>query len=453
MELSKNLSRVFNFILPWSDFLYILQQEEYNTRRYLKWLLKFFWRRNIQIRDRLKYTARAKLIFVASVGLWLISLRGIWFYLQTREQVLLLFVWLILIPLFVLAGNTLVLPVHKIVRVRAVNRAENKVAKQKSLKIIGIAGSFGKTTTKNFIYELVRYNFRTQMLPGNVNTTLGIAAWIENSLQPATELLIVEMDAYDEGEIKASCKVAPPDIAIIMNVGDQHLERFRSKVKLAKTLKEIFLYAKPNAALFSTRETYNLVGPIPAPERWFAVGDKITYLSPADLPQLSDSNYTNAVFAATVAEFLNIPQKFIVDTLKKVEPPERRQKISLVYGYECIDDSYNISFTTAQAGINTASSLAREKNKKLLVVMAGIPELGPEESDKNIVLGEILGTKADQTAILKSKFASDLIQGIKNRQKYTLFGNLSEFIENAPKKFPPQEWVLLLEPELTDLYY
>jgi len=127
--------------------------------------------------------------------------------------------------------------------------------------------------------------------------------------------------------------------------------------------------------------------------------------------------------------------------------------MTMFHGYECVDDSYNISFTTAQAGIAFARSTANERKKKLLVVTAGIPELGPHDRDKNEMLGKILASKADCVALLKSIFYKQIERGIFDPKKYILFKDLDQFLKKSKERFPTEEWLLLLQPELTDLYY
>ena len=122
-----------------------------------------------------------------------------------------------------------------------------------------------------------------------------------------------------------------------------------------------------------------------------------------------------------------------------------------MYGYDAIDDSYNISYSTALAGLAAARAFADSKHKKLLVIAAGIPELGPTELDGNYRLGQALAKTADHTIVLGSMFAPDIIRGLGNA-KYSSYARLVHFTTDT-EKFPKAEWVLLVQPELTDLYY
>jgi UDP-N-acetylmuramoyl-tripeptide--D-alanyl-D-alanine ligase len=131
---------------------------------------------------------------------------------------------IICIPLDVLVANLLTSPIFAMIKNRRLYLASTKVESAHNLQVIAVAGSYGKTTIKQLIYEMIRYSKRVQMVEGNINTPLGIADWVIAKLHQNTDVLIVEMDTYRQGEIAECCWVTPPDIAILANIGDQHLE-------------------------------------------------------------------------------------------------------------------------------------------------------------------------------------------------------------------------------------
>jgi UDP-N-acetylmuramyl pentapeptide synthase len=124
-----------------------------------------------------------------------------------------------------------------------------------------------------------------------------------------------------------------------------------------------------------------------------------------------------------------------------------------MYGYDAIDDSYNISFATVSASLVEARAYASSLGKKLLVVTAGIPELSKENRENQRKLGQLLLSSADHTYVLKSMFYEEICSGLWDDKKYTLAKDLNEFVELAPQKHIPTEYILLVLPELTDLYY
>ncbi len=394
--MSKNLSIMLNNIFPFVDFLYILQLEEYENIRYFKRLKTFFWRRSLQKRDKLIFTKRIKIIFMLSAPLGIIVPP--------------------LIPVVIGISNFITTPYFEYIRLKIQKKASAYFRQQnKKTKVIAVAGSYGKTTTKNYIYELVKYNYKTQMLPGNINTPTGIANWILTKFDPSSELLIVEVDSYFIGEIGRSLKITPPDIAILTNVGDQHLERLGSTENLRVALNEVFDYAKNDAVKIKDLES-------------------------------------NLEYALKVANILNIPKDIIKSSVKNLKSPDRRRSLIKINGFDVIDDSYNISETTSKFGINYAVELSKKLNKKLLVITAGIPELGIENKDANLHLGQLLDKKSHNIILLQSILSMDVEKGITNKSLIIKSNSMKEALEEI-KRFDPKKHLVLMQPELNDLYY
>lgn len=393
--MSKNISKLFNTIFPFADFLYLLQLEEYETGRYFRRLRHFYFKRHLQRRDRLVYTFRTKIILLLTLPLGVITP--------------------FLIPIWVGLGNILITPLFSLVKYYLIHKAANYFNKTNSqTKVIAIAGSYGKTTVKNYLYEMIKYHYKTQMLPGNINTSVGIAKWVLSEYDPYTQILIVEVDTYRRGEITQSLLITPPDISILTNVGDQHLERFKNSLELKIALKEVLISNKPNFIKISDKKS-------------------------------------NLDYALATAHYLKIPPGFVKDTIKKLSPPDRRGNITQINGYSVIDASYNISETTAEATLVNARQLARKRHQQLIAITAGIPELGQENINGNHNLGKYLAEFTDQIVLLKSIFYPEIISGIGKSNVITA-SSLPEAWEKLDC-FNKQKFLVLLLPELTDLYY
>lgn len=451
------LLKIFNTIFPFFDTLYILQLEEYSSQRLLRWLPRFYFRRNIQKRQQLVITQRVVLELVISFILFgfIIAFGAYWLWNFPLLFLLFLLLTPLLVPFCVLAANEIV-AIYQEPNKKKIRLAAAQKVKRSGAKVVAIAGSYGKTTVKNFVFQLAKHLYKTQMIPGNINTPLGIAIWINKNLLDTTELLISEVDAYEIGEIAKSCDILDADIAVLTNVGDQHVERFGNTEKLAHALSEVFTHSKTDAQRICTDNTKSKISSfIPDP---FMTIEPESVNSPKyqgksiTLPNLSDSNTINLMFALRVAEQLSITYAFVADTIKHLELPERRQQETDVLGFEGIDDSYNISFTTAQAGILTAKKLATQKSKKLLVITAGIPELSKDNQDKNQRLGTYLSLNADHTIILGSIFAHEILSGF-NTKNVTVTPTLIHAITEVLPEYDKSDWFLLLQPELNDLYY
>ena len=444
MALSRALYRTCNAFFPFSDFIYILQLEEYSSRRFLKWMPRFFFRRNLQIRQHVEWRARATIVCAGALILWLLGLALIWWLLPS----LLIALWfLFAIPICVLGTNSALTIPFSLAHTRLRQKAAKNAAEfQKRGKIIVIAGSFGKTTTKHFLEQLARYNFRVQMTPGNVNTPAGIAAWLLEGVKSGTDLLIIEADGYSKREYQETGEMVHADIVVLTNVGDQHLERFGTRERLADAIAEVVASARKDAIVVCTQETRDALRKNVFENR------SLHILTPDSEGGLSASNAVNLSLARETARILNIPEVIITDSASKLELPDRRQKPTTMYGYEAIDDSYNISWTTAQAGIAAAADAAKASGKKLLVITAGIMELNAENCDKNFRLGELLAKTADHTIVLRSMFAPEVVRGI-GTHPHTIAPSLTTFLQDAHAQFNPREWFLLVQPEMHDLYY
>ncbi len=440
-------SNLLSVIFPFSDFIYILQQEEYSSQRLMYWLPRFFLRRQIQVRQHLVWTARAKILLLASSFVYVVALSCGIISSSIYILPLVIVLTILLIPIHVLIANMLTSPIFSLLKNRRLYLASARVKSVRDLKIIAVAGSYGKTTIKQLIYEMIRYTKRVQMIDGNINTPLGIAYWVSAKLQSNTEVLIVEMDTYHQGEIAESCWVTPADIAILANIGDQHLERFAGAADHAKALSEIFTFAKQTAILVADADTLQTLrkqtGFVPSRHM------RIEEVS----PDSTNVRGINIAFALKAAEIFAVPFRFKDDAASRTEEPDRRKSKTQMYGYEAIDDSYNISFTTVSASLAEAREYANSLGKKLLVVTAGIPELSKEHRENQRKLGQLLFSSSDHTYVLGSMFQQEIVWGIKDDSKYTLVKDLNEFAQLAPQKHIPAEYVLLVLPELTDLYY
>ncbi|RMD77264.1 hypothetical protein D6810_01470, partial [Candidatus Dojkabacteria bacterium] len=249
------MNKLLNAIFPFRDFLYILQLEEYSSERFIKWLPKFFFRRNIERRQSLVFTKRVKRTLALAVCIYLLSITLVITIVEDLKTILLLILLTnVFIPIYVFLSNLLLQPFFEKLKAVIRSRSKNLIKNLKELKVIVIAGSYGKTTIKNFIFQLLKYSHEIQMISGNINTPTGIANWIINNLRKNTKILVAEVDAYQIGEIKQSCSILSPDYCIITNIGDQHLERFKNESNLAKALFEAFENSKKDAFLLTDKE-------------------------------------------------------------------------------------------------------------------------------------------------------------------------------------------------------
>lgn len=138
-----------------------------------------------------------------------------------------------------LLANAVNQPIEKAISRWYYNDAARMLREHKGLIIIGVTGSYGKTSTKNFLYRILSQKYNTLVTPGNFNTTLGVVRTIREQLQPHHQVFIVEMGAKQPGDIKEICELVHPTIGIVASVGPMHLETFGSFENIQKTKFEL----------------------------------------------------------------------------------------------------------------------------------------------------------------------------------------------------------------------
>jgi UDP-N-acetylmuramoyl-tripeptide--D-alanyl-D-alanine ligase len=270
-------------------------------------------------------------------------------------------------------------------------------------KVIGITGSIGKTTTKEFTAGLLSTRFEVLKSEGNFNNHLGLALSLLR-LRKGQQVAVLEMGTSGPGEIRALTRIAPPDIAVITNINPVHLEFFPSLEAIAMAKKEILDGAKKGA-------TAVLNGDDPLVRKigrdWS--GGKITfgYSSGCDIrasavrklgmdgmafdlqvegktknvriPFFYEEYLANLLAAVGASLALSLPFEAVIDGIPRLEPlPGRGAVVRLAREIRLVDDSYNSSPRALEAALKGLASLpARRK----VAILGDMLELGPQEAE------------------------------------------------------------------------
>ena len=131
--------------------------------------------------------------------------------------------------------NLLNRPVEKSIRRGFCNKAKKKLKENPNLKVVGITGSFGKTSTKYAVNTILSQKYNTLMTPESYNTTMGVVRTINEKLSSTHQLFICEMGAKYVGDIKEICDIVDPTYGILTAIGPQHLDTFKSLDNVRKT--------------------------------------------------------------------------------------------------------------------------------------------------------------------------------------------------------------------------
>ncbi len=197
---------------------------------------KFFYNFALKKIKKPVFTLKTVFLFIISF-VFLISFVVIFFY--RKDLILKLLIFDILTPLIASGIVLLFQPITVSLRNRIIKKAKEKRKSFKNLIVIGITGSYGKTSTKEFLYEVLKNKYKVLKTKKNQNSEVGISQCILNDLNSEHEVFIVEMGAYGRGGIKLLCDIVKPKIGVLTGINEQHMALFGSQDNITKTKFEL----------------------------------------------------------------------------------------------------------------------------------------------------------------------------------------------------------------------
>lgn len=311
-------------------------------------------------------------------------------------------------------ANWLLRPFQRWETQRFVRAAQQRLADASPL-VVGVSGSFGKTTTKGCLAALLSPLGPACPTPASFNSYLGIVRAINEGLLPKHRSFIAELGAYRVGDIAELCELVQPTVGVLASLGPAHLERFGSMEAIAQAEGEV-AEALPADGLFVTRADDPLcvavardraqcptvlVSPEPHPEADLWAEDvqidhggttMTVHRREQDetfqitSPLLGEANVGNVLLAVAVALHLGVTPGQLSRAAKRIEIPAHRLQpiVNAAAGVVVIDDSYNSNPVGAAAALGILGAYPAERR---ILVTPGMVELGPEEEPENIELG------------------------------------------------------------------
>ena len=276
--------------------------------------------------------------------------------------------WLayLLLPVTTAVSVALITPLSDLIKWLVIILAKIKLLIfHRRLLVIGVTGSYGKTSTKEILAHVLANKFTVAKTPGTNNTLIGVAKTVLGKLPLNAQVFIVEMGAYKIGEIAAICRLVKPKIGILTGINEQHLGLFGSQENIIRAKSELPL-ALPKTGL----AVINGVNPITkklrigkAPVRFYRAGKFKTNL-------LGFHQQLNISAAITVAQYLGVKEFDLTHI------PQFKTAITQTRGLNgalMINDSYNSNPDGFLAAVKLAETIPA-KNK--ILISPGIIELG-----------------------------------------------------------------------------
>ena len=187
----------------------------------------------------LVWTPRARRIFGVMFAIIAVAGCAVTIAWGAKALAIALMTALTISPVILMLAHDILAPVERSINKKYYNDAARILASMPDLKIIGITGSYGKTSTKHYLNRILQEHFSTTMTPGSFNTTMGVIRTVREYLRPYDEVFIVEMGAKQKGDIKEICDLVHPSMGIITAVGPQHLESFKTIENVQSTKFEL----------------------------------------------------------------------------------------------------------------------------------------------------------------------------------------------------------------------
>ena len=439
------------------------------------------WRKLIltdQNKKKLVITARIKRLIFTTTILYLVPIVFLVLY-NLLSMLLVLCIMTYLNAFVVFIAMIINTPIEKLVYLHFKSKAQRKLKSMSNLKIIGITGSYGKTSSKNILSDILNIKYNALPTPKNLNTFNGLIMTVNNHMDKFTDIFIAEMGAYVKGEIKRLCKLVKPKYGILTRIGTAHLETFGSQENIQKGKFELIESLPsdgfgilngddPLQVSYKLKNNVRIIwiGIDNADVDVRATNIKCSYKGTSfDVVLKNDKNKykfetkllgNHNVYNILAGIACGIEFGIDIESLQKavagVRPIEHRLELKKIGNFNMIDDAYNSNPTGAENACKVPGMMPGVK----VVVTPGMIELGAKEDEYNKTFGTQIAEVADYVLLIGEKKTKPIKEGLLEKKfdkdKIIVFNDVREaypYISNLANK---SEVYALFENDLPDTY-
>lgn len=427
-----------------------------------------------QAKKPLVYTARVKRL-LAACGVLTALVTAIPFIWQGNRLLLLVWpLWHCGSGLVVLLANLINRPIEQGINRWYINDAKRILAAMPGLIVVGVTGSYGKTSVKFFLQKLLSARYNVLMTPESYNTTLGVVKTIRQGLRPTHEIFICEMGARNPGDIREICEIVRPQYGVITSIGPQHLESFKTVENVTKTKFELRDALPENGIVFLNLDNEYIQRETPGrpmvsygvenPEsRYLAYGLAVSakgssFLMKADGMEyrfttrlIGRHNVQNIAGAIACAHTLGVPMEDLVRQVRLLESVPHRLQLLGGGKMLIIDDAYNSNPSGAKAALDTLAAFDGVK----ILVTPGMVELGVKQAELNRIFGTQAAAVCDYVALVGEKQTEPIFQGLLDagypRERIFVEHDLKAAMQSVENlRVGARQKIVLLENDLPD---
>lgn len=310
---------------------------------------------------------------------------------------------------------------------------------QLDVKVVGITGSVGKTSTKEFIAGVLSQKYNVLKTQGNFNNEIGVPLTILR-IRKEHEVAVLEMGINHFGEMSRLTQMAKPDVCVMTNIGQCHLEFLGSREGILKAKSEIFECSNPDGVVVVNGDDDMLqtISQVhgKAPVRFGLCGENGVYASEIKNLGLFGSEFTvhlgercfsakvnlpgehqiyNALAAASVADYLGLDQEEIVEGIASIAPTAGRSNLIQTPDYVVIDDCYNANPVSMKAAIDLLSTADTRK----VAILGDMFELGGQERDMHGDIGAYVAEKGIDVLLCAGELSEEMSKTAKEKSMVT----------------------------------
>ena len=338
-----------------------------------------------------------------------------------------------------------------LIKVQNTGRALMDLAKfyreKLGLKVVGITGSAGKTSTKDLVAAVLSYKYKVFKTKGNFNNEIGLPLMILE-LDSTYDVAILEMGMRGLGQIKELAEIASPDLGIITNIGISHIEILKTRENILKAKMEIATFFDKNNTLVVCGND-DFLGALPEAEykivktgvgENFKIGAKNIALEELsskftvydgekeeefslDMP--GEHNISNLMLGIAIAKELGVSFEEMKRGLKNIEATSMRLELIKKDGFSILNDCYNSSPVAVKSAIDVMKNI---EGKRRIAVLGTMRELGHKSEEAH----EEIGKYAKENGIEKVLCFGDFSENIKEGygEGCTVYENKEELIKD-----------------------
>lgn len=457
----------------WGILLFIMFLDKWYVQLIYSLYLAFLLVVLLKKKDIIKLRQTARIyrnyFFVLVIGTIFSSVMLL--VLELPELVASLAIIIFLLPLLVALSSVIVLPIEKFISKYYQAKAKRKLKKLNPI-VIGITGSFGKTSTKNILNEFLKETKITLATKKSYNTLNGVSISINDDLNKNHEVMIVEMGASRVGDISDLVKLAKPKYAILTGVTAQHLETFKSiqnilneKMKIIEALdsdgigfingddkliecfniktkaKIIRFGLNPNCDYYASDIVLDASG------MKFNINYNKTFIK-VETKLLGKHNIYNILAAFSVAHHFGVKASSIKHQISLLEPTIHRLSVGKLSNHLIIDDSFNSNIIGFQ---NALEVLGYYPNPRILIT-PGIVEAGSLEEEINYGLAKSIINVADEVVLVETAASRYIKKGLEDLE-YNNIMVVDSFRDAKKYVFDKyQKASILIENDIGDIY-